>query len=105
MELYSIVPTSTDTYTFFPFYPQRLTLQVWIDYAGSRIAVLTLIYGIYEQATKYKSQLLLLWVLMCGYLIDYFLRYNMPITGTHISYTNFMMVAMGVIIIKTILSV
>lgn len=104
LELYSIVPDSLETYALYPFYPaQKVTIQVWVDYAATRIGVLTLIYCIYDTAKKYKFQLFLSWVLVCGYLIDYFMRYNMPKIGTFFSYTTFMVLCFGAILIKTII--
>jgi len=82
----------------------ELTFQTWIDYAGTRLGISILVYCIYLMSTVYKFQLFLVWLLVVGYLVDYFLRYNMPIEGTVFSYTMFMTIAFGVIILMTFIN-
>lgn len=108
LEVYSLMHTSEVEYSLFPFSKMRVTYQVWIDYACKIIAVCILLLQLRNQTPKYYAELnIMLWLLV-GYLVDYFLIYNEPfgyvfILGYKIfvSYTLFMVILGGLIVIRT----
>lgn len=105
LELYSLVPYSDEHKSFYPLYPkQKVTLQVWVDYASIRLGVLIFLYQLSLVVPRYRYELRQFFWLFSGYCVDYFLFYNLPIDGTNISYTMFMIAAMAGTIFSTIRS-
>ena len=58
-------------------------------------------YCLYRVVPVYKFQIFLGFILLCGYFVDYLLRYNM--SGALVSYASFMVCAFGAIIVKTVI--
>lgn len=105
MELYSLLPYSEVLYRFFPLQDQELSLQAYVDYAGTRLGFIILFYEISLHIPVLRKELFLTWLLLVGYLIDYFINYNLAIKGTFLSYTSFMMLCFGLILVKTYMKV
>ncbi len=104
LEIYSLIPYSEKKKDFFWFADQELTLQVWVDYGSTRLGILILLFQLQRTVLRYQRQLLLAFLLFAGYTADYFLRYNLPIEGTFLSYTLFMLIGMFLIIALTVWS-
>lgn len=108
MEFYSLFPFSETMIRPFPFHPQELSKQSYLDYAATRAGFCVLFLTIWWMSGK-QWQYLVLFILICGYLIDYLLIYNNPFSYFYLSgrkvplsYTLFMILSIGVVIYKTI---
>jgi hypothetical protein len=105
LELYTIVPRKDEYRQIekrrYPYNETKITMQAYIDYLGVRFGFATLVYCLFLVARKYRFQLLLCFIILIGYVVDYILSYNMA--GGMFSYSMFMVLAFGAIIIKTII--
>lgn len=109
MEIWSLWPFSETMHNPFPFSKQELSWQSHVDYAATRTGFCILFAVIWYLSGK-QWQYLALFILMCGYLIDYLLTYNEPWSYSHLfghrvplSYTLFMIISTGAVIFKSIL--
>jgi hypothetical protein len=104
LELYSLFPGQAERYiTPFPFDKQVINVQAYIDYIGTRLCVILLIFALWQ----YNEQMFWFFILAIGYLIDYLLIYNNPFAHIYIfdfrtplSYTMFMILSAGFVILK-----
>lgn len=100
LELYSLFPGpqyQVEEKRFW-FDDTMISFQAWVDYAGTRAAFCVLIHLLKESNPQYKHEFNVLFWLMFGYLLDYFVIYNNPIARIEvlsikipISYTLFML--------------
>lgn len=108
LELYSIFPDQGPEVNRFPFTDFPLTFQVWVDYAAKLLAVIILLWQLRNHLPEHYHNLNVLMWLSVGYLVDYFLIYNLPVgyvfvVGAKIpvSYTLFMLICGGYTVYKS----
>ena len=101
LELYSLFPGDRFQVEEKRFWldDTAISFQTWVDYASTRAAICVFIALLRECNPKYSREFNVLFWLMFGYLIDYFVIYNNPfarIGFVPISYTLFMLILSGI---------
>jgi hypothetical protein len=106
LELYSLFPGEKHQIEKPMFWldPTLISFQTWVDYAATRASICVFLFILRENLPEYRAELNVLFWLMVGYLLDYFVIYNnhfAKIGFVPISYTSFMLILAAITVGKT----